>query len=80
MQGLDLLKSLLAKNEPEEVSYEDMSKRVADHSANVAAKKVDEKLDRLPRWMGGKKGWFGGEFGAIKEAQFYFFTKEILGE
>lgn len=65
--------------------YENMSKRVATHSADEVSKRVDEKLDRLPRWMGGKRGWFGGDLGAIKEAaisteMLVFFSKEVCGE
>lgn len=65
--------------------YENMSKRVATHSADEVSKRVDEKLDRLPRWMGGKRGWFGGDIGAVKEASIspamlMFFSKEVCGE
>ena len=60
--------------------YEEASNRVAEKATSNVSKQVDEKLDRLPRWLGGKKGWFGGNFGSIKEAQFYFFSKEVKGE
>ena len=69
--------------------YEAMSKRVADHSAEEIARKldqsIDQKLDRLPRWMGGRRGWFGGGFGEVKEASidplvWLFFNKEVIGE
>ena len=42
----DLLKSLLAKNEPEEVSYEDMSKRELEMEIDKALDAGDMELVR----------------------------------